>query len=83
MFSNPPEPLSDSVYANSGLSAALVGCSQHRASFHLPRLNVGSHPFALGGFGDVYEGTLDGSKVSARRMQMNTKCRQEDVKVRC
>ena len=36
-------------------------------------LKVDSEPFASGGYGDVYEGTLDGSKVCVKRVRMYTK----------
>jgi len=32
--------------------------------------NVDPEPFAIGGFGDVYHGTLDGSKVSISRVRV-------------
>ena len=41
------------------------------------RLNIGPHPFASGGYGDVYEGTLDVSRVSIKRVRVYT---QDDPK---
>ena len=35
-------------------------------------LNVGLHPVASGGPGDVYEGTLDGSRVCVKRVRVHT-----------
>ena len=34
-------------------------------------LSIGSDPFASGGYGDVYEGTLDGSRVCIKRIRVN------------
>ena len=41
-------------------------------SYTIPsdRLTTGPDPFAQGGYGDVYEGTLDGSKVCIKRVRM-------------
>ena len=33
-------------------------------------LNISSNPFAAGGYGDVYEGTLDGSRVCVKRARI-------------
>jgi hypothetical protein len=33
-------------------------------------LNIGHHPVASGGSGDVYEGTFDGSKVCVKRIRV-------------
>jgi len=33
---------------------------------------IGPDPFAQGGFGDVYEGTFDGSKVCIKRVRVYT-----------
>ena len=35
-------------------------------------LNIGSDPFTSGGYGDVYDGTLDGSKVCIKRVRAYT-----------
>ena len=35
-------------------------------------LNVSPEPFTSGGFGDVYEGTLDGSRVCVKRIRVYT-----------
>ena len=35
-------------------------------------LTVNSHPFASGGFGEVYRGTLDGSPVCVKRLRAVT-----------
>ena len=35
-------------------------------------LTVGRDPFAQGGYGDVYEGSLNGSKVCIKRVRMYT-----------
>ena len=40
-------------------------------------LNVESDPFAFGGFGDVYHGTLDGSRVCIKRVRVYT---EDDTK---
>ena len=56
------------------------------ASYILPsrRLNVGSEPFAAGAYGDVYEGTLDGSRVCIKRIRMyNPDGPQKAARVRC
>jgi len=37
------------------------------------RLNVNSDPFASGGYGDVYHGKVDGSRVCVKRVRMYTK----------
>jgi len=37
---------------------------------HLPTIDL--EPFACGGFGDVYHGTLDGSRVCIKRVRMYT-----------
>ena len=36
-------------------------------------LNVGPDPFASGGYGDVYQGTIDGSNVCVKRMRVYIK----------
>ena len=36
-------------------------------------LNIGPNPFIAGGYGDVYEGTLNGSKVCIKRMRVYTR----------
>ena len=43
-------------------------------SYTLPLqlLHTDSFPFASGGYGDVHEGTLDGSKVSIKRVRVYT-----------
>jgi hypothetical protein len=41
------------------------------SSSHL--LNIRSEPFASGGYGDVYEGTLDGLRVCIKRIRVYTK----------
>ena len=47
------------------------------------RLTVGNEPFASGGCGDVYHGTLDGSKVCVRRARVYaTDDQSEAAKVR-
>ena len=47
-------------------------------------LNVGSEPFASGGRGDVYEGTLDGSRVCIKRVKVYTQGDpQKAARVRC
>ena len=35
-------------------------------------LKIDSFPFASGGYGDVHEGTLDGSKVCVKRIRVYT-----------
>ncbi|KAF9644325.1 hypothetical protein BDM02DRAFT_3263623 [Thelephora ganbajun] len=35
-------------------------------------LNISSNPFVQGGFGDVYQGTLDGSEVCIKRVRVYT-----------
>ena len=48
------------------------------------RINVGSEPFASGGFGDVYKGTLDGSMVCIKRIRVYTPDGpQKAARVRC
>ena len=37
------------------------------------RLNVGSKPFASGGYGDVYKGTLNGLKVCIKHVRVYIK----------
>ena len=39
-------------------------------------LNVGSNPFASGGYDDVYEGSLDGSRVCVKRVRVHTRCQR-------
>jgi serine/threonine protein kinase len=47
-------------------------------------LNIDTFPFASGGFGDVYRGTLDGSNVCVKRVRVYIKDGPEKVaKVRC
>jgi len=42
--------------------------------FSAELLNIGSEPFASGGFGDVYGGTtLNGSRVCIKRVRVYTK----------
>lgn len=36
-------------------------------------LNIASDPFASGGYGDAYEGILDGSRVCIKRVRVHTK----------
>jgi len=36
-------------------------------------LAIGSDPFASGGYGDVYDGTLDGLRVSVKRVRVYVK----------
>ena len=36
-------------------------------------LTIGRHPVALGGSGDVYEGSLNGLKVCVKRIQIYSK----------
>ena len=45
------------------------------ASYTLPSrlLNINPDPFATGGYGDVHEGTLDGSRVCIKRVRMYTR----------
>ena len=46
-------------------------------------LNTASHPFASGGYGDMSEGTLDGSKVRIKRVRVYTRDdTQEAINVR-
>ena len=55
------------------------------ASFDLSAdlLNTASYPFDSGGFGDVYEGSLDDSKVCIKRVRVYTRDDpQEAIKVR-
>ena len=35
------------------------------------RLTISHEPFASGGYGDLYHGTLDGSKVSVKRVRLH------------
>ena len=37
---------------------------------HFYILTVSPHPFASGGFGEVYRGTLDGSPVCVKRLRV-------------
>ena len=37
------------------------------------RLNINPAPFASGGFGDVYTGSLDGSSVCIKRVRVYSK----------
>ena len=47
-------------------------------------LNVGSEPFASGACGDVFEGTLDGSRICIKRIRVYTQYGpQKAAKVRC
>ena len=39
----------------------------------LDGLKVDDHPFARGGFGDIYDGTLNGSAICVKRLQVPTK----------
>jgi serine/threonine protein kinase len=43
--------------------------TSHMLSSHL--LNIGPEPFASGGFSDVYLGTLNGSRVCAKRIRVD------------
>jgi len=52
-----------------GASATLP--TSYTLSCHL--FNIGSDPFAKGGYGDVYKGTLDGSSVCVKRIRVYTK----------
>ena len=55
-------------------------------SYMLPphRINVGSEPFASGGHCDVYEGTLDGSRICIKRIRVYTHLGpQKTARVRC
>jgi hypothetical protein len=45
-------------------------------------LNIGRDPFIAGGYGDVYGGTLNGSKVCIKRMRVYTGDPQRAAKVR-
>lgn len=45
--------------------------ASYTLSAHL--LNIASAPFASGGYGDVYEGTLDGSGVCVKYVRVYTK----------
>ena len=46
-------------------------------------LNTASYPFASGGYGDMYEGSLDDSKVCIKRLRVYTRDDpQEAIKVR-
>lgn len=42
--------------------------SSYTTSSH--RLNIGPEPFASGGYGDVYKGTLDGRRVCIKRVRV-------------
>ena len=47
-------------------------------------LNIGHHPLASGGSGDVYEGTFNGSKVCVKRVRVYSKDGPEKATtVRC
>ena len=41
-------------------------------TIHSHLLTISPHPFASGGFGEVYRGTLDGSLVCVKRMRTVT-----------
>ena len=43
---------------------------------------MGPDPFVQGPYGDVYEGTHDGSKVCIKRVRMYTQEREKVIKVR-
>jgi hypothetical protein len=43
--------------------------TSYTLSSHL--LDIGPEPFAFGGFGDVYVGTLYGLRVRAKRIRMH------------
>lgn len=43
------------------------------------RVDISSDPFASGGFGDVYHGTLNGSRVCIKRLRMYTKDASTEV----
>ena len=63
-------------------SAGGILPTSYTLSPHL--LNVGSEPFASGGRGDVYEGTLDGSRVCIKRVKVYTQGDpQKAARVRC
>jgi hypothetical protein len=49
---------------------AILPTSYVRSS-HL--LGIGPDPFASGGYGDVYEGSLDGSRVCIKRVRVYTR----------
>ena len=53
-------------------------------SYTLPsnHLSVSPDPFAAGGYGDVHEGTLDGSKVCIKRVRAYQEGPQRATKVR-
>jgi len=44
-------------------------------------LTIGPNPFAQGGHGDVYEGTLDGSKVCIKRVRVYVQEEENAIKV--
>ena len=53
------------------LSKALYGDEYQRC---VPNLQtIGREPFTSGGYGDVYEGTLDGARVCVKRLRAYTK----------
>ena len=45
------------------------------------RLNVDTEPFAAGGYGDVYKGTLDGTGVCVKRVRVYQDSPQRATKV--
>ena len=56
--------------------------TSYTLSSHL--LDIHPQPFAAGGFGDVYHGTLDGSSVCVKRVRVYIQDNPEKVlKVRC
>jgi hypothetical protein len=76
MVSTSQAPLSGRVYAN--LEECVVR-ERLPASYTIPPhlLKVGPDSFASGGYGDVYEGTLNGSKIRIKRVRVH---RQHDPK---
>jgi len=46
-----------------------------------PLLNISHDPVASGGIGDVYEGTLDGLRVCAKRVRMYSHAPEKAAKV--
>ena len=48
----------------------ILPTSYTSSSYHLV---IGPNPFASGGYGDVYEGTLEGSRVCIKRVRVYTR----------
>ena len=46
-------------------------------------LIIGPDPFASGGYGDVYEGTLEGSKVCIKRVRVYIKDNPKEANKVC